>query len=177
MSSPSTLSPCSRAQLFCVRAKRGKGGTRASATTNRTTRRGSPKSERRRRGHRDDDGRRLGRSAPPRGHAARDDAARRGAALAIASGRGPGAPALKQTEALDVARGHLDDRRMEGGEAHLDEADVLGVLAEALPAYVQVVLANDTPLVRANAAEEGEREGRERQRRASRWRVEKTGKP
>ena len=37
-------------------------------------------------------------------------------------------------------------------EAHLHEADVLGILAEALPADVQVVLANDTPLVRAHAA-------------------------
>jgi len=37
-------------------------------------------------------------------------------------------------------------------DTHLDEADVLGVLAEALPADVQVVLADDTPLVRAHAA-------------------------
>ena len=37
---------------------------------------------------------------------------------------------------------------------HLHEADVLGVLAEALPADVQVVLANDTPLVRTHAAVE-----------------------
>ena len=35
---------------------------------------------------------------------------------------------------------------------HLDEADVLGVLAEALTADVQVVLPDDTPLVRAHAA-------------------------
>jgi len=34
----------------------------------------------------------------------------------------------------------------------LDEPNVLGVLAEALPADVQVVLANDTPLVRADSA-------------------------
>jgi len=40
-------------------------------------------------------------------------------------------------------------------DAHLHEADVLGILAEALPADVEVVLANDTPLVRAHAAVDG----------------------
>lgn len=49
--------------------------------------------------------------------------------------------------------------RAGGGETHLHEADVLGVLAEALPADVQVVLANDTPLVRAHAAVEERGEG------------------
>jgi hypothetical protein len=44
-------------------------------------------------------------------------------------------------------------------EAHLHEADVLGILAEALPADVEVVLANDTPLVCAHAAVEGGRGG------------------
>jgi len=51
--------------------------------------------------------------------------------------------------------------RAGGGETHLHEADVLGVLAEALPADVQVVLANDTPLVPAHTAvdERGKGEG------------------
>lgn len=44
-------------------------------------------------------------------------------------------------------------------DTHLHEADVLGVLAEALPADVEVVLANDAPLVRAHAAA---REGEEK---------------
>lgn len=44
-------------------------------------------------------------------------------------------------------------------DTHLHEADVLGVLAEALPANVEVVLANDAPLVRAHAAA---REGKEK---------------
>lgn len=44
-------------------------------------------------------------------------------------------------------------------DAHLHEADVLGILAEALPADVEVVLANDTPLVCAHAAVEGGRGG------------------
>lgn len=43
--------------------------------------------------------------------------------------------------------------------AHLDEADVLGVLAEALPAHVQAVLTDEAVAVRAHAAVEIEGSG------------------
>ena len=40
-------------------------------------------------------------------------------------------------------------------DPHLDEADVLGVLAEALPADVEAVLADQTPVVSAHTAAYG----------------------
>lgn len=43
-----------------------------------------------------------------------------------------------------------------GAGAHLNEADVLGVLAEALPAHVQAVLADEAVAVGAHAAARGE---------------------
>ena len=42
--------------------------------------------------------------------------------------------------------------------SHLDEADVLGIVAEALTADVEVVLADDTLLVGAHAAARRERD-------------------
>ena len=98
-----------------------------------------------------------------------------------------------------ASRGRRDgsNRRRMGGKAplkslrglgllcstrtHLHEADVLGVLAEALPADVQVVLANDTPLVPTHAAVEekggggsgsqsGSRVNRAKRRNPRNWR-------
>ena len=61
------------------------------------------------------------------------------------------------------SRQHLSEGAVCFGESfadtHLHEADVLGILAEALPADVEVVLANDTPLVCAHAAVEEGRGG------------------
>ena len=49
-------------------------------------------------------------------------------------------------------------RHTHARDTHLHEANVLGVLAEALPADVEVVLANDAPLVPAHTAAQRERE-------------------
>jgi hypothetical protein len=69
------------------------------------------------------------------------------------------APAARGRCGASTTRPDAPVHRARRGWAHLDEANVLGVLPEALAAQVQLVLAHDALVVAAHTAGEQRREG------------------